>query len=68
MSQNRQISDIFHNCPEQQQQSNPKDLGSKFPWSKSNLVKTDNYPAIHGYFLKLEGQNQRVLIPKHDQS
>ena len=35
-----QISDIFHNCPEQeqqqeqQQQSNPKDLGSKFPRSK----------------------------------
>ena len=35
---NIQISDIFHNCPEQeqeQQQSNPKDLGSKFPRSKS---------------------------------
>ena len=37
---NIQISDIFHNCPEQeqqqqqQQQSNPKDLGSKFPRSK----------------------------------
>ena len=35
-----QISDIFHNCPEQeqqeqQQQCNPKDLGSKFPRSKS---------------------------------
>ena len=38
-----QISDIFHNCPEeqqqqeqqQQQQSNPKDLGSKFPRSKT---------------------------------
>ena len=30
-----QISDIFHNCPEQeQQQCKPKDLGSKFPWSK----------------------------------
>ena len=33
-----QINDIFHNCPEQQQQeqqqSNPKDLGSKFPRSK----------------------------------
>jgi hypothetical protein len=34
-----QISDIFHNCPEQeqqqeQQQCNPKDLGSKFPRSK----------------------------------
>ena len=35
-----QINDIFHNCPEQQQQqeqqSDPKDLGSKFPRSKSN--------------------------------
>ena len=33
-----QINDIFHNCPEQQeqqQQGNPKDLGSKFPWSKN---------------------------------
>ena len=34
-----QINDIFHNCPEQQQQqeqqSNPKDLGSKFPRSKN---------------------------------
>ena len=33
-----QINDIFHNCPEQQQQqeqqSDPKDLGSKFPRSK----------------------------------
>ena len=32
-----QIFDIFHNCPEQeqqQQQSDPKDLGSKFPRSK----------------------------------
>ena len=34
-----QISDIFHNCPEEQQQEqeqqcNPKDLGSKFPRSK----------------------------------
>ena len=29
--------DIFHNCPEeqeQQQQSDPKDLGSEFPRSK----------------------------------
>jgi hypothetical protein len=34
---NMQISDIFQNCPEQQeeQQSNPKDIGSKFPRSKS---------------------------------
>jgi hypothetical protein len=36
---NMQIHDIFHNCPEQQQeeqqQSDPKDLGSKFPRSKS---------------------------------
>ena len=35
---NIQISDIFHNCPEQeeeQQQSNPKDLGSKCPRSKN---------------------------------
>jgi hypothetical protein len=34
-----QIFDIFHNCPEQeqeQQQSDPKDLGSKFPRSKNN--------------------------------
>ena len=35
---NMQIHDIFHNCPEQQQeeqqQSDPKDLGSKFPRSK----------------------------------
>ena len=33
-----QIKDIFLNCPEQQQeqqQSDPKDLGSKFPQSKS---------------------------------
>jgi hypothetical protein len=33
-----QIFDIFHNCPEQeqqQQQSDPKDLGSKFPRSKN---------------------------------
>ena len=32
---NMQIIDIFHNCPEEeeQQQSDPKDLGSKFPWS-----------------------------------
>ena len=30
---NMQIHDIFHNCPEQQQ-SDPKDLGSKFPRSK----------------------------------
>ena len=36
------IKDIFHNCPEQQEQeqqeqeqSVPKDLGSKFPRSKS---------------------------------
>ena len=36
-----QIFDIFHNCPEQeheqeqeQHQSDPKDLGSKFPQSK----------------------------------
>ena len=33
-----QINDIFHNCPDQQQQqeqqSDPKDLGSKFPRSK----------------------------------
>ena len=32
-----QIKDIFHNCPEQQEQqkqSDPKDLGSKFPRSK----------------------------------
>ena len=35
-----QIHDIFHNCPEQQQQeeqqqqSDPKDLGSKFTRSK----------------------------------
>ena len=31
-----QIIDIFHNCPEQEQeqQSDPKDLGSKFPRSK----------------------------------
>ena len=31
---------VFHNCPEQQQQeqqSNPKDLGSKFPRSKNNF-------------------------------
>ena len=35
--ENMQINHIFHNCPEQQQQeqqSNPKDLGSKFPRSK----------------------------------
>ena len=35
-----QISDIFHNCPEQeeqQQQSNPKDLDSKCPQSKTVL-------------------------------
>ena len=38
---NIQISDIFHNCPEQEQEqqqqqqpSNPKDLGSKCPLSK----------------------------------
>ena len=39
-----QIIDIFHNCPEQQQQqqSDPKDLGSKFPRSKTRmqLLKT----------------------------
>ena len=39
-----QISDIFHNCPEQeqqqeQQQCKPKDLGSKFPWSKKIEIK-----------------------------
>ena len=37
-----QISDIFHNCPEQeqqeQQQCNPKDLGSKFPRSKTQAT------------------------------
>ena len=36
-----QINDIFHNCPEQQeeqQQSDPKDLGSKFPRSKNVYV------------------------------
>ena len=38
-----QISDIFHNCPEeeqqeQEQQCNPKDLGNKFPRSK--IIKT----------------------------
>ena len=44
---NIQISDIFHNCPEQQeqqqqqQQSNPKDLGSKFPRSKSSSTYFD---------------------------
>ena len=34
---NMQIIDIFHNCPEEeeQKQSDPKDLGSKFPWSKN---------------------------------
>ena len=35
---------MFHNCPEQQQeeqqqQNDPKDLGSKFPWSKM-CIKT----------------------------
>ena len=29
-----QINDIFHNCPQEQQQSNSKDLGSKCPRSK----------------------------------
>ena len=36
-----QINDIFHNCPQeqqQQQQSNPKDLGSKCPRSKTIWV------------------------------
>ena len=35
-----QINDIFHNCPQEQQeqqQSNPKDLGSKCQRSKSLL-------------------------------
>ena len=34
------IRDIFHNCPEQeqQQQSNPKALGSKFPGSKKEAL------------------------------
>ena len=38
-----QIIDNFHNCPEeeqQQQQSDPKDLGSKFPRSKKVGDKT----------------------------
>ena len=37
-----QIIDIFHNCPEEQeeeqQQSDPKDLGSKFPRSKMQFA------------------------------
>jgi hypothetical protein len=34
-----QIFDIFHNCPElEQQQSDPKDLGSKFPRSKRRKI------------------------------
>ena len=52
-----QISDIFHNCPEeeqQEQQCNPKDLGSKFPWSK-----------IRDYILMVSEKrekNQRILV------
>ena len=36
-----QIKDIFHNCPEQQQQqqqSGSKDVGSKFPRSKIEVI------------------------------
>ena len=39
-----QINSIFHNCPEQQQQeqqSDPKDLGSKFPRSKTIQTETN---------------------------
>jgi hypothetical protein len=43
-----QISDIFHNCPEeQQQQCNPKDLGSKFPWSKTRFSKICILLPVH---------------------
>ena len=46
-----QISDIFHNCPEEQeqeQQCNPKDLGSKFPRSKIVKLGWDlnNYRSL----------------------
>ena len=42
-----QINDIFHNCPEQQeQQSDPKDLGSKFPRSTRSTQKYFICPTV----------------------
>ena len=48
-----QIIDIFHNCQEQQhqqqQQSDPKDIGSKFPGQKPSGINTKdmyNYRTI----------------------
>ena len=61
-----QIIDIFHNCPEeqqeQQQQSDPKDLGSKFPRSKKILK---NRVSNRHYFSKQESRAQiyRAIIP-----
>ena len=69
-----QINDIFHNCPQeqqQQQQSNPKDLGSKCPRSKKKLksgqineVKPLSYNMYYdsmGY-LTFKDTSYRVLL------
>ena len=70
---NIQISDIFHNCPEQEeeeQQSNPKDLGSNARGQKCTYA---TFLSLHSklyietdmlYFLLHRSQLQREKVHK----
>ena len=46
MSKTCKLICIFHNCPQEQQQSNSKDLGSKCPRSKSAYVIYEWPPSL----------------------